>query len=233
MTQPAVPIPATSWPRVVADALEAPAGARWHRVALQVNPYGYHGSPAPSTDFPDEQSYNEAIVRACRQWNIELIAITDHWCVQTAESLTQGAERAGIVVLPGFEAVSREGIHLLVLFERGTGYGEVDAAIGSCGGTPGCGFDTLGQPYEEIVRRVVERGALVIPAHVNGDKGLLTVLQRQALIHAWRNEDVHAVAVSPGLELTPLQQRILKNDERENTGARTTRVATRRRHQRS
>lgn len=134
MTQPAAPISATSWPRVVADALEAPAGARWHRVALQVNPYGYKGRSAPSKKFPDEQSYNEAIVGACRQWNIELIAITDHWCAKTAEGLAQAAERAGIVVLPGFEAVSREGIHLLVLFERGTGYDEVDAAIGACGG---------------------------------------------------------------------------------------------------
>lgn len=213
MTQPAVPIPATSWPRVVADALEAPAGARWHRVALQVNPYGYQGRSAPSTRFADEQSYNEAIVRACRQWNIELIAITDHWRVETAEGLAQAAERVGIVVLPGFEAVSREGIHLLVLFERGTGYSDVDAAIGACGGTPGCGFDKLGYPYAEIVRCVVQRRALAIPAHVNGPNGLLSVLQGQALIHAWCNEDVHAVAVSPGPRLTPLQQRILKNEE--------------------
>lgn len=214
MTQPAAPIPATSWPRVVADALAAPAGARWHRVSLQVNPYGYKGMSAPNKKFPDEQSYNEAIVGACRQWNIELIAITDHWSVKTAKGLAQAAERAGIVVLPGFEAVSSEGIHLLVLFERGTGYEDVNAAIGACGGTPGCGFDNLGRPYEEIVRCLVQRGALVIPAHVNGDKGLLTLLQKQALIHAWRNEDVHAVAVSPGLELTTLQQQILKNEEK-------------------
>ncbi|MGH4013386.1 MAG: UvrD-helicase domain-containing protein [Pseudonocardiaceae bacterium] len=71
----------------MADALAAPVGARWHRVALQVNPYGYHGRSAPKTKFSDEQSYNEAIVGACRQRNIELIAITDHWCVRTAEGL--------------------------------------------------------------------------------------------------------------------------------------------------
>lgn len=162
MTHPAALIPVTSLPRVVADAPETPAGARWRRVALQVNPYSYHGRSAPSTGFPDEQSYNEAIVRACRQSNIELIAITDHWRVRTAEGLAQAAESAGIVVLPGFEAVAGEGIHLLVLFERGTSYGEVDAAIGACGGTPGCGSGEVGDSYERIVRCVVGRGALVI-----------------------------------------------------------------------
>lgn len=215
MTQPAAPRPSASWPGVVEDALTAPAGARWHRVALQVNPYGYRGKSAPRTKFPDEQSYNEAIVRACRQWDIELIAITDHWCVRTAEGLAHAAEDAGIVVLPGFEAVSSEGIHLLVLFERSAGYDEVDAAIGACGGTPGCAPGDLGNSYEEIVRCAVERAALVIPAHVNGPNGLFTVLQGQALKRAWCNEDVHAVAVSPGRELTPLHERILENEEKE------------------
>ncbi|MGH3854436.1 MAG: TrlF family AAA-like ATPase [Pseudonocardiaceae bacterium] len=217
MTQPVAPGPAVSWPRAVADALAAPEGARWHRVALQVNPYGYRGSPSPSTNFPDEQSYNEAIVHTCRALNIELIAITDHWRVDTAEGLAQAAEAAGVVVLPGFEAVSSEGVHLLVLFERGTGYNEVDAAIGACGGTPGCASGKTGNSYEEIVRCAVERSAVVIPAHVNGPDGLFTVLRQngQALIRAWRNEHVHAVAVSPGRELSPLQERILRNEEYE------------------
>ncbi|MGH3941341.1 MAG: TrlF family AAA-like ATPase [Pseudonocardiaceae bacterium] len=215
MTQPAVPGPGVSWPDIVADALAAPAGARWHRVALQVNPYGYQGMSAPSAKFPDEQSYNEAIVRACRQGNIELIAITDHWCVRTSEGLARAAQDAGIMVLPGFEAVSSEGIHLLVLFERETGYDKVDAAIGACGGIPQSRSGEPGNSYEEIVRCLVKRGALVIPAHVNGKNGLLTALQGQALIRAWRNENVHAVVVSPGRELTPLQERILQNQEKE------------------
>ncbi|MGH3830595.1 MAG: PHP domain-containing protein [Pseudonocardiaceae bacterium] len=139
------PRSAVSWPRAVADALAAPEGARWHRVALQVNPYGYRGAPPLSTDFPDEQSYNEAIVHTFRELDIELIAITDHWRVDTTEGLAQAAEAAGVVVLPGFEAVSSAGVHLLVLFERGTSYDEVGAAIGACGGTPGCAADAQGQ----------------------------------------------------------------------------------------
>ena len=215
MTTPAVPRPVASWPDAVEDALETRAGARWHRVALQVNPYGYRGSSAPKNKFPDEQSYNEAIVRACARLEIDLIAITDHWCVRTAEALAKAAEAAGTVVLPGFEAVTSEGIHLLVLFERGTGYDEVDAAIGACGGTPGCAPGKVGESYEKIVRCAADRAALVIPAHVNGPNGLLTVLQGQALIRAWRNDEVHAVAVSPDRPLTALHERILRNMELE------------------
>ena len=102
-----------------------------------------------------------------------------------------------------------------MLFERGTGYDRIDAAVGACGAEPGCSSGKVGKPYEEIVRCATERGALVIPAHVNGPNGLFTVLQGQASIRAWRDEAVHAVAVSPGLPLTELQARILDNSERE------------------
>lgn len=216
MTKPAVS--AASWPPAVQEALAAPAGASWHRVALQVNPYGYRGSSQPSNRFPDERSYNEAIVRACldAEPTIDLIAITDHWRARSAEALTKAAEDAGIVVLPGFEAVSSEGIHLLVLFEQGTAFDKVDAAIGACGAEPGCASGRAGGPYATIVCCATERGALVIPAHVNGPDGLFTAVQKgQALIGAWRNEAVHAVAVSPGNAITPLQERILDNSERE------------------
>lgn len=206
---------AVSWPDAVEEALGSHGGASWHRVALQVNPYGYRGSSQPSNTVSDEQAYNDAIVGACRDAGIDLIAITDHWRVQTADGLAKAAENAGIVVLPGFEAVSSEGIHMLVLFERGTGYGAVDATIGACGGTPGCASGEVGDAFEKIVRCAVDRGAVVIPAHVNGPNGLLTMLQGQALVRAWRNDQLHAVGVSPARPVTSLQEHILDNSEPE------------------
>jgi hypothetical protein len=204
-----------SWPDAVEEALAAPEGARWRRVALQVNPYSYHGASAPKNRFPDEQGYNEAIVRACIELEIDLIAITDHWRVRSAEGLAKAAEEVGIVVLPGFEAVSGEGVHVLVLFERGTAYDKVDAAIGACGAEPGCPSGQVGDPFEEIVQCVTERSGMVVPVHVNGPNGLLTELRGQALKRAWLNEAVHAVAASPGRPLTDLQERVLENSEKE------------------
>ena len=202
------------WPDAVEEALDSPGGAKWHRVALQVNPYGYQGASAPKNSFPDEQSYNEAIVRTCHELDIDLIAIMDHWCVRTAEGLAKAAEDAGIVALPGFEGVTSEGVHVLVLFEHGTAYDEIDAAIGACGGTPGNGFDKIGNSYEDIAGWARGHDALLIPAHINGPDGLLVAVQRgQALIRAWCNPDVHAVAVSPDKPLSPLHERILRNEE--------------------
>src|SRR3546814_18754303 len=95
-----------------------------------------------------------------------MIAITDHWCVDTAAGLLAAAEARGIVALPGFEANTSEGVHLLVIFEVGTPFSEINAAIGICGGTPGSsGTGTCG--YGDVVEKVTERGAHVVPAHVN------------------------------------------------------------------
>jgi len=203
-------------PSPIADALTAPGGAIWHRVALQVNPYGYEGRRAPRHSFDDEAAYNNALVAECRRLGVDLIGITDHWRAESGVGLIEVAEAAGIVALPGFEAVSSEGIHLLILFERSTPLSAVDAAIGGCGVTPGCASGQPGRSFGDIVSCAVDRGAMVIPAHVNGPDGLLTALNSGfARITAWRHPDVHAVAVAPGAGLTELQRRVLNNAEAE------------------
>src|SRR5262245_61042836 len=91
-------------------------GARWIRAALQVNPYAYEGRNAPKNYFNSEQAYNTALLDECQVQAITLIAVTDHWCVDSARSLIDAAAARGIVALPGFEANSSEGIHILVIF---------------------------------------------------------------------------------------------------------------------
>ena len=60
------------------------AGAHWVRAALQVNPYAYEGRNSPSTRFASEADYNKALLDKCNELGIELIAITDHWAIDTA-----------------------------------------------------------------------------------------------------------------------------------------------------
>jgi len=175
------------------------SGAHWIRAALQVNPYGYNGGGAPSTAFPDETTYNNALLDRCVQQGIELIAVTDHWCVNTARSLIDAATARGLVALPGFEANSAEGVHLLVIFEAGTDFADVNAAIGICGGTPGCANGTAGEPFADILRKMNERGALVIPAHVNvANGGMLTGRTGPPLVNMVTHSDLHGIAVTPG-----------------------------------
>ena len=85
-----------TWPDPIAQALKRPGGARFYRCAFQVNPFAYfarHGQAPPSSD---EKSYNEAIVQACKDEGIEVMAVTHHYRVKTAEALmdqlvTQGS----------------------------------------------------------------------------------------------------------------------------------------------
>lgn len=129
------------------DAKPDAQGAKWVRASLQVNPFGYKGRSAPSMSFNNEDSYNTALLDRCLAVGIGLIAVTDHWCIDTARSLINAATSRGIVALPGFEANSAEGVHLLVLFEADTDFAEVNAAIGGCGATPGCPNGTIGSTF--------------------------------------------------------------------------------------
>src|ERR1700683_2730701 len=101
---------------VVADPLAAamslPNGARFYRCALQVNPFDYVKRHAKATAYADEDAYNRAIVRACLDQGIEVIAVTDHYRVRTSERLRAAAAAAGIHVFPGFEAETKGGGHM-------------------------------------------------------------------------------------------------------------------------
>ncbi|OEH57821.1 hypothetical protein A5N17_12410 [Arthrobacter sp. D2] len=172
--------------------------AKWIRAALQVNPYSYHGRNSPSTKFSDEQSYNAALIQTLQDLSISMIAITDHWCVDSALGLARDAEAAGIAVLPGFEANSSEGIHLLVLFERNTPPSTINAAIGQCGVAPSCPNGTTGRPYAEIMQSMTEAGALVIPAHANvANSGMLTGRSGNPLVKMIQHPCLHAIGITP------------------------------------
>lgn len=185
-------------------------GAHWIRAALQVNPFSYEGRNAPKAFFDDEGGYNSALLDKCDQLGISLIAVTDHWRVDSAVSLIAAAEARGIVALPGFEANSSEGIHILVLFETGTPVATINAAIGRCGPNPGCDNGTPGESYAKIMEQMTAVGALPIPAHVNAKPaGLLTTRSGQPLATMILHKDLHAVGVSPGVEAAKDQESVV------------------------
>lgn len=187
-------------------------GARWVRAALQVNPYGYVGNPSPSKRFADEPTYNEALLDACDAAGITLIAITDHWCASSGAGLIEAAQRRGITALPGFEAISSESIHLLVIFEEGTAMDDITIAIGACGLTPGDPHGLSQKSFSDIVEEATERGALAIPAHVNVAKsGLLHRLSGRPLQETLKSKDLFVLGVTPGSPEAGDQVQILAN----------------------
>lgn len=186
-------------------------GAHWIRAALQVNPYAYKGRNEPSKKYASEDDFNAALLDQCEALGIRMIAITDHWCVDTAAGLIAAAEARDIVALPGFEANTSEGVHLLVIFEVGTPFAEINAAIGICGGTPGnSGTGACG--YGDVVERVTDRGALVIPAHVNvSPSGLLARESGEPLQRMIKHPLVNALGITPSAPDAKGQASVLAN----------------------
>ncbi len=188
-----------------------PVGAHWIRAALQVNPFGYKGRNSPSNKYASEDDYNMALLDQCDSLGIRMIAVTDHWCVDTAEGLIADAEARGVVALPGFEANTSEGVHLLVIFESGTPFAEINAGIGICGSTPGdSGTGTCS--YNDVINKMTERGALVIPAHVNvAPSGLLARESGEPLQRMVRHPRVNALGITPSVADAKDQTSVLAN----------------------
>lgn len=177
-------------------ARQLPNGARFYKCALQINPFEYlrrHHKPIP---FPDEASYNQAIVEACKDQKIEIIAVTDHWRVST--SLLQMAKAAGLHVFRGFEATTKDGVHLLCLFDPGRKKEEIERIIGECGIRDTSADSPVGR-YDvgETLERARDWNAVFVAAHVCSDKGLLTTLSGQSRINVWKSSYLLACSI-PG-----------------------------------
>lgn len=190
----------------------SPVGARWIRAALQVNPFDYQGHPAPSDSYTSEADYNKALLDECESLGISLLAITDHWCATSAAGLIKAAKARGIVALPGFEANSSEGIHLLVVFEAGTKIDDVTMAIGACMPPAGDPHGVSKKGFVEIVEDMTQLGALVIPAHVNiATSGLLHRATGKPLEPMIKHEGIHALGITPSAKPMGQQAQILAN----------------------
>jgi len=180
-------------------ALKKPRGARFYRCALQVNPFKYLTRHNKETKFKDEASYNAAIVQACIDQQVEVIAVADHYRINSSESLIAAARKAGLTAFPGFEAVTKEGVHFLCLFDASLPVNVVQAKIADCGIHDESAISPLGK-YDsgELLRECQGwKGAVCIAAHVASDGGLLRVLKGQPRIAAWSDPNLLACSL-PG-----------------------------------
>jgi hypothetical protein len=195
------------------DAL--PGGTRWRKCAFQVNPYAYlqanHTTSAAT--FPNEDSYNVALVAALKAAGVEMIGTADHWCTDTSDGLARVARQEGLVVFPGFEATTKEGVHLLILFDPGTSAADINRRIGECSIPADCRDARPGKwDVTEMLSLAQEWHTAVIAPHVSSGSGLLDVLQGQAATAAWRHNALHAVALSGGATSQKMNSILSNND---------------------
>lgn len=204
-------------PELLAEALRRPRGARFYRVALQINPFEYLERHGKKSEYATEQEYNEAIVAACVKYGVEAIAVTDHFRITSSESLASAARAAGITVFPGFEAVSKEGVHLLCLFDPARPHREIERIIGECGVLDDRTESPIGKlDAEELLAKAKEWDAVFVAAHSTSPQGgLLRKLSGQSRAHVWRSSRLQAIAIPGPVDDLPQDLRAIVRSEGE------------------
>lgn len=181
----------------IGETLNLPSGARFYRCALQVNPFSYLQTHDKQTKFKSEDEYNAAIVEACLEHHIEVIAVTDHYRVKYSSGLVCAARQAGIHAFNGFEAVSKDGVHFLCLFDQEQD-DSLERFIGECGVHATDKQSPIGnKDSSELLECANMWGASCIAAHVASKGGLLKTLSGQSRVNVWRRPDLLACAL-PG-----------------------------------
>jgi len=186
----ATKVAAVSLPERLAAALKLPSGARFYRCALQVNPFAYLKRHDKQTRYSSEAEYNAALVRVCQEVGIEVIGVTDHYRVQEAAGLVQAARNAGLFAFAGFEAVAKDGVHFLCLFDRDRDTVTLERFVGECGIhnqndiSPTGYLDSL-----ELLECAKKWESVCIAAHVASEGGLLKKLSGQTRMRVWKAEE--------------------------------------------
>lgn len=200
--------------QAINEALKQQNGARFYRCALQVNPFAYHGRHAKQSTYQNEADYNAAIIEACHANNIEAIAITDHYRISDSMGLINAARAAGIFVFGGFEAATSDGVHFLCLYDPDKD-SRLERFIGEFGVRDHAAISPLGDKNSvELLKCVHDQGGIAIAAHVAADNGLLTTLEGQPRMNAWKSSDLYASALPGPIGDAPQNVRaILENKD--------------------
>ena len=195
------------------DMRQLPSGAHFFKCALQVNPFEYLAAHDKPSSFTNESEYNAALIEACHEQKIDAIAVTDHYRVRSSASLIERSKAAGITAFPGFEAVTKDGVHLLCLFDPKTNLDELERILGACGihqehqESPTGQYDVM-----EFLDEAQNWGAVCIAAHIASDGGLLRKLSGQSRINAWQSPNLLACSLPGPVGDAPDDLRpILKN----------------------
>jgi hypothetical protein len=193
-------------PGPIVEALKLPRGARFYRCALQVNPFEYVKRKKEPTIFPDEAAYNAAMVTAFQENKIEVIAITDHHRCHTGEALAEAARQANIIVFPGAEIETKEGVHFLLLFDPSSTKERCQGILGDCGiHDPVNPPEVIKYDVHELLKECESPTwpSVCIAAHVASEKGLLRSLNNQARAAAWKSPHLLAGSIPGPIDEAP------------------------------
>ena len=193
-----------------------PAGAVFHRCALQVNPHSYGGTFRGQAASGDVTVHARNVVDKALALGISVLAITDHNDVSAVPAFRAAAGSA-LHIFPGFELSSREGVHVLCLYPPESSQSQLERYLGAFDITnTNPSSDPSSLAFEDILPKVREQGGVTVAAHVTSASGMLKVLKGQSRISAWQNENLLAIQIPGPVADLPLEFRQIvenKNEE--------------------
>jgi hypothetical protein len=171
-------------------------GSRWWRVDLHTH------SPA-SYDFKPESDRDAknwaALVCAARGVGLDAVAVTDHNTPDGISAIQTAAGTQSLTIFPGVE-VTVGGIHLLCVFDPKCTRDDIVALLSKLGIEPaqfGQQDASSSKSIVEAIELATAAGAIVVAAHVNGPKGLLTMAPGQDRLNALKAPGLVAAELSP------------------------------------
>jgi predicted ATPase len=216
-----------NWPEIITHTVSRPKGARYYRCALQVNTplqdrfKGFdsrhrRGSPAHQRD------YALALAKVCKKVGIDAIGLCDHNSVAYIESVRDILGQEEIIVFPGFEIASTEGIHILCLFDPEAEVQDLDHLLSAMGLPPkerwtnGEGLAPRQSPlafpqiFEQVQR---DRQGICIAAHVDRENGLLHECAKTTRVQYFTDANLLAAQIAGRREdLMEFYRKIVDNE---------------------
>ncbi len=193
-------------------------GSRWWRVDLHAHsPASYDFGTKADRDNPDWTAWIDAV----RDAGIHAVAITDHNTAEGIQHLQTAASQLphAPVLFPAVEATVSDGVHLLLLMDPAHTQQHIEAVLSQLNISVDEQGTTEGQSTLSVqdVFEAVGRDVLIVGAHVNDKKGILTQYKGLPLQRILNDQHLHAVEVVP----TPNAEIDLSTAEQQLAGCRT------------
>lgn len=156
-------------------------GSQWYK-------FDFHTHTPASLDYREPSAISpQDWLKALMAKEIDCVAITDHNSGQYVDDLKNAYSQSmnedwfrPLTMFPGFELTVSLGasrIHMLAIFDPSISSSELTMILGSCQlnnmllGDPENCFSTLS--ITDAVRRIKDANGIIMPAHIEGPKGLL------------------------------------------------------------
>ena len=184
--------------------------ASYYKCALQVNPSTYASYRGESVI--DESTYNDEILRKCKENNISVVGLANHGNVDSSESLRGLLSDNGIVVFPGFEIMSAEKIHMVCLFPEDRTISQLNRYLGAMGlDISETGNETSTFTCLQIAQKVKDEGGFWYAAHITSENGILKLGKLNTI---WQNELLSAAQIPDSREnIDPNYKNIINNTD--------------------